>query len=150
MWGSANVRHTDPESADLLAIMEDFNLYSTLPPGTITYEEGTSRTIIDLCLVTVGLINRVIRSQVDQDLDHDSDHLSISTVIYLWVQQLDTSPKQDWKRLDEGMYHKALRQALPPLRRPADKIALDTYVQEVVGAIQRAIDKAIPHTRPSD
>ena len=43
MWGGTDVRHIDPESADLLAIIEDFNLGSTLPPGTITYEERTSR-----------------------------------------------------------------------------------------------------------
>jgi exonuclease III len=72
MWGGANVRYTDPESADLLAIMEDFNLDSTLPPGTITYEKRTSRT------------------------------------------------------------------------------ALDTYVQEIAKAIQKAIDQAKPYTRPSD
>ena len=60
MWGGTDVRHIDPESADLLAIMEDFNLGSTLPPGTITYEERTLRTTIDLCLVTVGLVDRVV------------------------------------------------------------------------------------------
>ena len=122
------MRHIDPESADLLAIMEDFNLGSTLPPGTITYEERTSRTTIDLCLVTVGLVDRVVRSQVDRDLDHDSDHLPISTVIDMRIQQLDATPKRDWKRLDEAVYNKALKQALPLLRRPANKTALDTYV----------------------
>jgi hypothetical protein len=150
MWGGANVRHSDPKSADLLAIMEDFNLDSTLPPGTITYEEKTSRTTIDLCLVTLGLVDRVIRSQVNRDLDHDSDHLPISTVIDMRVQQLETLPKRDWKRLDEGACHKALRRALPPLRRPANKTALDTYVQEVVKAIQKTIDQAIAYTRPSN
>ena len=60
MWGGTGVRHIDPESADLLAIMEDFNLGSTLLPGTITYEERTLRTTIDLCLVTVGLVDRVV------------------------------------------------------------------------------------------
>ena len=129
------MRHIDPESADLLAIMEDFNLGSTLLPGTITYEERTSRTTIDLCLVTVGLVDRVVRSQVDRDLDHDSDHLPISTVIDMRIQQLDATPKRDWKRLDEAVYNKELKQALPPLRRPANKTALDTYVQEIVRAI---------------
>jgi hypothetical protein len=71
-------------------------------------------------------------------------------VIDIRIQQLDTLPKRDWKRLDKGTYHKALKQALPPLRRPANKTALNTYVQDVVKAIQKAIDKAIPHTRPSD
>lgn len=65
MWGGANVRHTDPESADPLATMKDFNLNCTLPPGTITYKERTSGTTIDLDLVTVGLVDRVIGSQVD-------------------------------------------------------------------------------------
>jgi hypothetical protein len=75
--------------------MEDFNLDSTLPPGTIIYEERTSRTTIDLCLVTVGLVDWVIRSQVDWNLDHDSNHLPISTVIDMRVQQLETLPKRD-------------------------------------------------------
>ncbi|KAF3031130.1 hypothetical protein E8E12_001309, partial [Didymella heteroderae] len=83
-------------------------------------------------------------------LDHDSDHLPISTVIDIRVQQLEKPPKRDWRRLDEGTYHKALKQALPPLRRPANKTALDTYVQEVVKAIQKAPDQAIPYTRPSN
>jgi endonuclease/exonuclease/phosphatase family metal-dependent hydrolase len=86
MWGGADVRHIDPDSADLLAIMEDFNLTNTLPPGTITYEKRTARTTIDLCLATLGLVDRIIKSQVDRDLDHDSDHLPISTVIDIRTQ----------------------------------------------------------------
>lgn len=79
VWGGSDVRHTDLESADLLEIMEDFDLNSTLRPGTITYEERNSRSTIDLCLVTVGLVER--------DLDHDSEHLPISTIIDMRVQQ---------------------------------------------------------------
>ena len=86
MWGGADVKHTDPGSADLLATIEDFNLTNTLPPRTMTYEEGTARTTINLCLATLGLVNQTIKSQVDQDLDHNSDHLPISTVIDIRVQ----------------------------------------------------------------
>jgi hypothetical protein len=122
--------------------MEDFNLSNTLLPGTITYQAGAARTTIDLCLATLGLVDRVIRSQVDRDLDHDSDHLPISTVD-MRIQQLDVTPRRDWKRLDEKTYYKTLKRALPSLRRPATKTALDAYVQEIVDAIQGAIDKAI-------
>jgi exonuclease III len=149
MWGCPDVRHIDPESEDLITIIEDFNLSSTLRPGAITYEERTSRSTIDLCLVTAGLVDRVVRSQVDRDLDHDSDHLPISTAIDTRVQQLKATPKRDWKRLNEQTYQKALKQALPPLRRPANKTALDTYVREIIGAIQKAVNKAVPRTRPS-
>jgi endonuclease/exonuclease/phosphatase family metal-dependent hydrolase len=81
MWGGPDVRHIDPESENLIAIIEDFDLSSTLRPGAITYEGGASRSTIDFCLVTAGLVDRVIRSQVDRDLNHDSDHLPIRTVI---------------------------------------------------------------------
>jgi hypothetical protein len=89
------VRHTDPKSADLLAIIEDFNLSNTLPPKTITYKTGAARTTINLCLATLGLVDRVIRSQVDRDLDHDSNHLPISTVIDIRIQQLNVTPRRD-------------------------------------------------------
>lgn len=117
-WGGPNVGHTHLESENLIAIIEDFDLSNTLLPGTITYEEGTWRSTIDLCLVTVGLVDRVIRSEVDRDLDHDSDHLPISTVLDITIQQLERTTKRKWKQLDEVVYRKALKQALPPPRIP--------------------------------
>jgi endonuclease/exonuclease/phosphatase family metal-dependent hydrolase len=81
MWGGPGTRYTDPESEDLIAIIEDYELSNTLLPSTITYEERTSRSTIDLCMVTMGLVDRVIRSHVDRDLDHDSNHLPISTML---------------------------------------------------------------------
>ena len=148
LWGGSDVRPTDSESEDLAAIMEDLDLSSTLRPGTITYEERASRSPIDICLVTVGLVDRIIRSQVDRDLDHNSDHLSISTVVDMRVQQLDATPKRGWRRLNEQVYQKALKQALPPLRRPANKTALGVYIREIIEAIQKAIEKAVSQTRP--
>ncbi|KID87352.1 pol-like protein, partial [Metarhizium majus ARSEF 297] len=88
MWGGLNVPKTEAEAEDLVAIMEDYNLTSTLIPGTITYEEGERQATIDLCLVTVGLSDRVIRSEVDRDFDHDSDHLPVVTSFDLSVKQL--------------------------------------------------------------
>ncbi|KAF2844552.1 hypothetical protein T440DRAFT_355671, partial [Plenodomus tracheiphilus IPT5] len=50
LWGGLNKGVTDPETEDLIDIIGDFGLHSTLPPGTVTYEEGRSRSTIDLCL----------------------------------------------------------------------------------------------------
>jgi hypothetical protein len=146
LWGGPNVRRVDPESEDLIAIMEDFCLGSTLAPGIITYEEATWRSTIDLCLVTVGLVDRVVRSQVDRDLDHDSDHLPISIVLDMTIQHLEETSKMSWKRIDEKAYLETLKQVLPPLCRPATKAALDRYVQQVIEALKTAIDKAVPRT----
>ncbi|KAI0570491.1 RNase-H domain containing protein [Pyrenophora tritici-repentis] len=139
----------DLESEDLIDIIGDCALHNTLSPGTTTYEEGRSQSTIDLCLVTTGLIDKVIKSEVDRGLDHNSDHLPISTTLDLTVQQLKKEPRKDWKRLDEKEYTKALRHALPPLRRPLTKAALDAYTGEVTAAIQNAIHKAVPETQPS-
>lgn len=134
LWGESRVEVTDSESEDLIDIIGQFTLHSPLLPGTITYEEGRSQTAIDLCLTTIGLVDRIVRSEADRDLDHDSDHLPIVTVIDLIVQRLGRTPKKNWKRLNEA-YTKTLENVLPPLRRPSTKTALDAYVKEVTTAI---------------
>lgn len=50
----------DPNATELIAIIEDYCLTSNLAPGTIIYEECNGRITIDLCLMTPGLINRLI------------------------------------------------------------------------------------------
>ncbi|KAF5845853.1 hypothetical protein GGP41_009627 [Bipolaris sorokiniana] len=137
----------DQQQQERLVIHNVYNPPKT--SRTTTYEEGRSQSTIDLCLVTTGLIDKVIKSEVDRGLDHNSDHLPISTTLDLTVQQLKKEPRKDWKRLDEKEYTKALRHALPPLRRPLTKAALDAYTGEVTAAIQNAIHKAKPH-RASD
>lgn len=114
-----------------------------------TCAEGRSQSTIDLCLVTTGLIDKVIGSGVDKSLDYDSDYLPTSIVRDLTVQRLEKKSWRDWRRMDEKAYTKALRQSLLPLQRPSTKTALDTYTGEVAAAIQNAINKAVPETYPS-
>lgn len=147
LWGRLNRGVTDSESEDLINIIGDFALHSTLLPGTVTYEEGCSQSTIYMCLTTMDLVDRVIKSEVDRSLDHDSDHLPISTVLDLTVQRLERTTKKDWRKLNEKAYGRALKNALPPLRRPSTKAALDAYVEEATAAIQDAIGRAVPHAR---
>lgn len=144
LWGGPDVQIIEPEAEQLIAIMEEFTLYATLAPGTITYRERQAQSSIDICFVTAGLVDRVIKSEINKELDHDSDHLPISTTLDMSVPNADKAPRKNWKRLDGETYAKALKEALPPLRRPATKTALDRYVEEVITAIQRAIKKAVP------
>jgi hypothetical protein len=149
LWGGLNREATDPESEDLIDIIGDFALHNTLPLGTVTYKEGRAQTTIDLCLVTTRLINRVTKSEVDRNLDHNSDYLPISTTLDLAVQRLEKRPRKDWKRLDKKLYTKTLRHSLPPLQRPLTKTALNAYTSEVTSAIQDATHKAVPKILPS-
>ena len=85
LLGGLNREATDVESEDLIDIIGDLALHNTLPPGTVTYEEGRSQSTIDFWLVTTELIEQVIKSEVDRSLDHDSGHLPISTTLDLTV-----------------------------------------------------------------
>jgi hypothetical protein len=72
---------------------------------------------------------------VDRNLDHNLDHLPISTTLDLTMQRLEKRPRKDWKRLDKELYTKTLRHSLPPLQRPLTKTALNAYTSEVTSAI---------------
>ena len=85
LWGELNRGVTDLESEDVIDIIGDFAHHSALLPGTVTYEEGCSRSTIDLCLTKMDLVDGVIKSEVDRSLGHNSDHLPISTVFDLTV-----------------------------------------------------------------
>jgi ribonuclease HI/exonuclease III len=149
LWGGPDVQTIEAEAVDLITMLEEYALYTTLAPGTITYRERQLHSSIDQCFVTVGLVERVIRSEVEEELDHDSDHLPISTILDVAAPSASTAPKKNWKKLDGEAYNKALEENLPPLRRPATKTALDRYTEEVITAIQKAIEKAVPQTRIS-
>lgn len=86
---------TDPEPEDLIDIMEGLTLNSTLLSVTVTYEEGRSQSTISIYQTTRGLVDRVIRSEVNIDLGHNSDHLPISMVLDLAVQRLKNRSRKN-------------------------------------------------------
>ena len=149
LWGGPDVQTIEAEAGNLITMIEEHALYATLAPGTVTYRERQLRSSIDLCFVTAGLVERVIRSEVEDELDHDSDHLPISTILDVAAPSVNVAPRKNWKKLDGEAYTKALEENLPPHRRPATKTALDYYVKEVITAIQKATEKAVPQTRIS-
>ena len=95
--------------------------------------------------MSVGIIDRIIRNGVDKELDHDSDHFPITTILDLRVTQLDRKPVRNWKHLEEEKYRKALAPSLPKLQRPQTKRALDNYVKAIVESLQNAADEVLPH-----
>lgn len=96
LWGGSDVQTTEAEAGDLITIIEEHVLYTTLAPGTITYRERQLRSSIYLCFVTAGLVERVIKSEVDEELDHDSDHLPISTILDISAPTAEVAPRKNW------------------------------------------------------
>ncbi|KAJ6439009.1 reverse transcriptase [Purpureocillium lavendulum] len=126
-------------------IMDEFSMTSHLREGTITFEEADRRSTIDLSLTTIGLVDRLIRCEIDESINHDSDHLPIVTSLDLAVIQLQPKMRLKWKAIDEAAFTKTLKQELPSLRRPRTKTALDAYVTEITTALNAAIEAGVPH-----
>ncbi|KAI7698384.1 hypothetical protein KC353_g17003 [Hortaea werneckii] len=140
-WGGDRVVQEDQEAEELIVIMECFGMTNTLQQGAVTYAERNAQTTIDLCWITPGLLDRLIKSEVDEELDHDSDHFPITTLLNLSAKKLDKEPKRNWKRLDDKKLCETLRQTLPRRQRPRTKTALDQYTAMIVEAIE-ASEKA--------
>ena len=143
-WGGPRVRHEEQEAKDLLEMMENLDMTSMLAPGTITYEEGDGTSTIDLCWTTLGMVDRTIRSTVNRDMDHDSDHLPINILLDIRTNLMDTKSKRPWKRLNTEKFCESLKHHLPPRKRPRTPAALDNYIRELVAAITQAADEVLP------
>ena len=82
-------------------------------------------------------------------MDHNSDHLPITTIIDIRGIHTRPNPTRNWKATDEKKLLKILRKHLPELRRPRTKTTLDQYVKDIVAAIREAIDGSTPMRRLS-
>jgi hypothetical protein len=149
LWGGLTVRESDPESDDLIDIIEEYRLSSLLPADTVTYDNKDAQSCIDLCYGTQDLANRVVKCGVDDEMDHNSDHLPITTILDLRTIQRKQVKTRDWSSIDQKELRAKLARELPTLRCPKSRHALDRYVGEVTKAIQSAIEHAIPLQRRS-
>ncbi|KAJ6437601.1 zinc knuckle [Purpureocillium lavendulum] len=145
-WGGSRVRRADDEADELLEIMDDFSLTSHLPAGTITFEEADRQSTIDLSLSTIGLVDRLTKCGIDEDINHDSDHLPIVTSLDITTTQLQPKSRLKWKAIDKAAFSKTLRQQLPSIRRPRTKAALNSYVAEITTALMAAIEAGVPQS----
>ena len=94
-------------------------------------------------------MDRIIKSTVDQDIDHDSDHVPISILLDVRTNLNKTKPRRHWKNLDTEKFCDVLRQSLPTRGRPRTKATLDQYTQELVDAITHAADEVLPPKKHS-
>ena len=143
-WGGPEIRQREPEAEDLIDIIHTHGLTSTLAPGTITFDDRNYTSSIDLCYATEDLVGQIIRSGVELEMDHNSDHLPITTILDIRGVQSRPNLTRNWKSIDRKKLQKILKEQLPELRRPGTRTALDRYVEDVVSAIKEAIEGSTP------
>jgi ribonuclease HI len=144
-WGGINCRTTHKEADELLSLAEANQLQLLLPPGTHTRQEQGQNTTIDLVFATPLIADSMLTCGLaDQGLDHDSDHLPISTIIGMTTFTQHTPGRRAWNRLNEKLLLETLTKAIPALRPIHSAQELDKLTKEVVLAITEAIEQAVP------
>ena len=74
-------------SAELLNLLDEFQLQLQLPPKIITFQTRGAASTIDLVFDTPEIANRIVKCDVRDEIHHDFDHHFIETVIILEVPQ---------------------------------------------------------------
>ncbi|EED15319.1 conserved hypothetical protein [Talaromyces stipitatus ATCC 10500] len=102
MWGGVQSRKTSEEATDLLELITDYHLELLLPVGTKTRQDNGEPSTIDLVFGTWLLSESIISCGLTgNDLDHNSDHLLITTLLSLTTTRHPERKRRLWNQLRE-------------------------------------------------
>jgi hypothetical protein len=100
---------------------------------------------IDLVFATPLIAESIIACGLaDQELDHNSDYLPVSTIIGTATFTHDRPNRCIWYQLNGKQLHQTLAQSLPASQILADTQDLDKLVEEVAKAVMQLIEQAVP------
>ncbi|PQE08856.1 reverse transcriptase protein [Rutstroemia sp. NJR-2017a BBW] len=140
-------KRLDPSSWKTTEHTRDLTTLDITLQTSITYDDKNAQSCIDLCYGTQDLVDRVIVCKIDPSMDHNSDHLPITTTLDLRGIPRPEMNTRDWSRMDEKEFRTYLTRELPKTRCPKTKTAVDRYVGEIVAVIQAAINHSTPLKR---
>ncbi len=99
-WKEITTR-LDNKSSEILLLMNEFRLQFNLSRKTTTYFHfQKSKSIIDMCLTTENLNNRILISKTRSDLNHDSNHFFIETILNISINETFFFKRFNWDRLN--------------------------------------------------
>ena len=147
MWAGMQARKTSDEAGDLLELIADHQLQLLLPVGTKTRQERGEPSTIDLVFGTRLIAESTISCGLaGEELDHDSDHLPITTLLSVSTNGLPERKRRVWHQIQEKGLVEAVRENLRngPLGCTA---AIDEQTNQIVQAINTAIIQNCPESR---
>jgi hypothetical protein len=79
-WGRPGTK-IDCEAETILEMMDEYNLVMTTEEGMVTWERKDQYSIINLIYISNNLFHRLVYTERADDIQHDSDHWPIQTVL---------------------------------------------------------------------
>ncbi|KAK8095120.1 reverse transcriptase [Apiospora kogelbergensis] len=127
--------------------LEKESLEIILPPGTITREENASQSTIDLAICDRIVADKLVHCKIAVELNHDSDHLPIRTVLQLQPPPAPPRPPRKLFRntpVKEFLTKLAIR--LPKM--PSGRLTNDDVLR-TLGQVTEALSDTIEDTVPT-
>ena len=128
-------------------MMQDLDLQSILPRGTITFEASRGESTIDLMLVSSSLAQDHLYCK-PMESEYGSDHRPIGTKFEL---SIEIEPQQarrafrstDWQRLRESIMEQL---EVNPINVHQD---VNGIMQQIDDLVQEGVRKHVPWAKPS-
>ena len=132
--------------------MDEFKFQLLTPQGLETWSARDTNSTIDLTFATSFLSEALVKCDLEQDLDHQSDHLPICTEFGLQVTYQKPVPRRAWKRLNEELLLQSLRSnpvfSTEVIAELYTKEQIDQEVSRIHAAFLDAIDLSVPWSKP--
>ena len=143
-WKGVNAIN-DPRASELFILIDEFGLIFNTSKRTKTYVSRTGNEFtIDLSFATEELSQRVIFCMAREDLNHDSDHLFIETILDISISIAPSAEKFCWDRTDTTKLNGTLNQKLSDIPAAKSISSLDLFIIQVSEAIYAAIIDSTP------
>ena len=149
LWGGDHIAlsRRQGEAEPIIDMMQDLDLQSILPRGTITFEAARGESTIDLMLVSSSLAQDHIYCK-PMETDYGSDHRPIETKFEL---SIEIEPQQarrafrstDWQRLRESIQEQL---EINPINVHQD---VNGIMQQIDRIVQAGVKKHVPWAKPS-
>jgi hypothetical protein len=126
------------------------NLEIVLPKGTITREERGALSTIDLAICDRRSLFKLVECRRVDELDHDSDHWPIHTILDLQPEQApERPPIKLWNRTPITEFCQSLQSKLPKLKSRLTNEEVSQLMLQVVEALATTIEDIVPTTKPT-
>ena len=149
LYWSESFRSTQHATIDrLLDIVKINDLQLTLSRDTITWKTRKSCSTINLVFMTERLVSRVKHCRIKSNMSQFSNHIFISTKLYLICERIILSKKRTWKMIDiKKVREKEKRASTSRLLNFVEKI--DAFIEKIQSFLVRMIEMIVSWAKSS-
>ncbi len=147
LWVNEDYHHQHAKMNEMIEIMKQHSLQLILLLSMIMYRARFVKITLNLIFVSQNLKNSQIACNVANDMNNDSNHLSMRTVLNLSVTSKEIKQTRIWNKMNEKLLLRILRLKLLILHTSEFKDEIDYIAILISIALQKVIEVAVSLSR---